>query len=232
MEKRYFGTPELRVAADGKMIEGYAARYGVLSHDLGGFRERIAHRGFDKILATKPDVVALFNHNANYVLGRTGAGTLRLAGDGIGLRFECDLPDTSYAHDLHESVKRGDINQVSFGFQLKQGEDDEFGEEELEDRSRGIVRTIKNFSRLLDISPCTSAAYPGTSVAARSEDVAVEVRTFVAQLLGPAPLFIPPSLQDAVDEAVTNRNLDLYPLSQWEKNQISKRRKMIADCLD
>jgi uncharacterized protein len=237
-ELRYFGTPELRVAADGKQIAGYAARYNVLSHDLGGFRERIAPKAFERVIAAKDlDAVALFNHQVNYVLGRTSAGTLRLSADRVGLRFECDLPNTTYAHDLHESVKRGDINQVSFGFTLDHGIDDEMGEEEVpqEDRSRKpqrcIVRTIRNFQKLLDISPCTSAAYPGTSISARIEDVAVEVRTFVAQLVG-NHLVIPPSVQAAVDEAINNRDLSRYPLSMWETRQIFKRRKMLADCLD
>ena len=94
MEKR-FQVTEVRAKKNGdkRTITGYAARHNVLSGDLGGFRERIASGAFKRILATKPDVVCLFNHSDNAVLGRTTAGTLRLSEDSRGLKFECDLPD-------------------------------------------------------------------------------------------------------------------------------------------
>ena len=38
------------------------------------------------------------------VLGRTTAGTLRLSEDSRGLKFECDLPDTTAGRDTYESV--------------------------------------------------------------------------------------------------------------------------------
>ena len=65
-------------------IVGYAARYNRLSLDLGGFREEILPGAFDKILnrqRAKADVVALFNHDSNMVLGRTASGTLELSSD-------------------------------------------------------------------------------------------------------------------------------------------------------
>ena len=78
MEKR-FQVTEVRAKKNGdkRTITGYAARYNVLSSDLGGFRERIASGAFKRILATNPDVVCLFNHSDNAVLGRTTAGTGR-----------------------------------------------------------------------------------------------------------------------------------------------------------
>src|SRR5882757_7338183 len=118
MEKR-FGSHEVRAGkdSDGSMtVSGYAATYNTLSHELstgsanaGTFRERIAHRAFDRILRTNPDVVATMNHSHNHVLGRTTNGTLKLIGDDTGLHFRCSFPNTSYARDLFEQIKRGDM---------------------------------------------------------------------------------------------------------------------------
>src|SRR5215472_5921150 len=119
VEKRFLAT-EVRAISKGnkRTIAGYAARYCVLSGDLGGFRERIASGAFKRILATNPDVVCLFNHSDSAVLGRTTAGTLRLSEDTRGLKFECDLPDTTFGRDTYESVKRGDLNGCSFAFMV------------------------------------------------------------------------------------------------------------------
>lgn len=81
-------------------IRGYAAVFNQLSEDLGGFRERVLPGAFKDCLAASPDVRCLFNHDPNAVLGRTKAGTLRLAEDNKGLHFDCDLPDTRTAAEL------------------------------------------------------------------------------------------------------------------------------------
>jgi hypothetical protein len=191
MEKRYQAT-EVRAtrAPGGKMrIGGYAARYGVLSGDLGGFRERIAPGAFKRILGTDPDTVCLFNHNNDAVLGRTSAGTLRLSEDSHGLKFECDLPDTTAGRDTYESVQRGDLAGCSFAFQLGDRMD-HFDEEEFEEDEEGIrgkvkrmvkriVRTIRDFASLIDVSVVTHPAYPKTFVDARDQLVAAEVRSRV-----------------------------------------------------
>src|SRR6516162_4511131 len=99
MERRIqVGTQELRASKrDGKKrVSGYAARYGVLSSFIApGVKERIARGAFRRILSTKPNTVLTFNHNENYILGRTTAGTLNLREDGDGLLFDAELPDTT-----------------------------------------------------------------------------------------------------------------------------------------
>ena len=146
--------------ADGGLrFEGYAARFNSPSEDLGGFIETIAPGAFAQTLNT--DVRALFNHDPNYVLGRVPAGTLELNEDEQGLHFSVTAPDTAWARDLHESVKRGDINQCSFAFSV---EKDEW--------TRGVNgepdwRELKKV-RLYDVSIVTYPAYEATSVSARS----------------------------------------------------------------
>jgi HK97 family phage prohead protease len=202
MEKRILGTHELRASKSGDkmLVSGYAARYNVLSHVIKpGFKERIAQGAFDRILATKPDVVALFNHNQDQVLGRTTSGTLRLNADKVGLAFELDLPNTTIGRDVYESVKRRDLNGCSFAFALGERMD-EFNEEEEEENEgiaadkyralkrkvKQIVRTIRDFASLMGISVVCSPAYPGTSIDARHELVAAECRSRVESFRKPA----------------------------------------------
>ena len=149
-------------AEDGKgwRFEGYAAVFDSLSEDLGGFRERIARGAFTQALTRGDDVRALFNHDANYVLGRTTAGTLRLSEDDHGLRFEVDAPDVGWVRDLRESVKRGDINQCSFQFTVDKESWDEADKQ-------NVVRTLEDV-RLYDVSLVTYPAYAATSASARS----------------------------------------------------------------
>jgi uncharacterized protein len=119
-ETRTFDITNLttRAASEGEsnVISGYAAVFNSPT-DIGGwFTEEIAPGAFSKAIAENGDIRALFNHDWNNVLGRTKAGTLRLSEDERGLKFEVDLPDTTVGRDLVESLKRGDINQCSFGF--------------------------------------------------------------------------------------------------------------------
>ena len=162
--ERRMVTTELRVEkrADGQaMISGHAAVFHSLSEDLGGFREKIAPGAFAESVSTD-DIRALFNHNANFVLGRNRAGTLRLREDAQGLATEIDAPDTQAARDLATSIERGDISGWSFGFRtisdLWERKDD--GMEE-----RTLVKV-----RLIDVSPVTFPAYPQTDLALRSLD--------------------------------------------------------------
>jgi HK97 family phage prohead protease len=119
MEVRAFAT-EVRASPveDGSgalRFEGYAALFNSWSQDLGGFRELIAPGAFTKAL-TADDVRMLMIRDPNDVLGRNRSGTLMLSEDDRGLRFEVTAPKPQWARDLHESVKRGDIDQCSFGF--------------------------------------------------------------------------------------------------------------------
>jgi Escherichia/Staphylococcus phage prohead protease len=174
-----------RQVGDQKRLAGYAAKYGVRSHVIGGqFREIINSGAFDRVLRTSPDVVALINHDANKVLGRTTSGTLRLRSDSVGLAFDLDLPNTSYATDLYASVQRGDISGCSFAFQVSpemqhwDHYDDEPEENPNDGDNRWLpLRVISDFKALADISIVTNPAYPETSVDARELELAVEARS-------------------------------------------------------
>lgn len=145
-------------------ITGYAAVFDsetVIGGREWGFREKIAKGAFTEALRTS-DVRALFNHDEEYVLGRTKSGTLRLMEDERGLKVEIDPPDTQDAKDLIKRMQRGDIDQMSFAFTMEGGVQtwDETGDMPL--------RIIEKVGELLDVSVVTYPAYPETEAAARS----------------------------------------------------------------
>jgi len=155
-EVRALAAP-IEVRADSRTATGYAAVYNSIA-DIGGyFNEQIAPGAFDGTLGG--DIRALFNHDTAHVLGRTIAGTLRLASDDRGLAVEIDMPDTAMARDLAVSMTRGDISGMSFGFNVTKQTWDESGPV--------ILRTIEAVE-LFEVSIVTFPAYDATDVAVRS----------------------------------------------------------------
>ncbi len=145
-------------------IIGYAAMFEQRSENLGGFREIIMPGAFDDVLSQ--DVRGLFNHDSNYILGRTDSGTMQLVVDERGLRYEIDAPDTQTIKDLViEPMKRGDISQSSFTFHIARD-----GQKWIEDEDGAVIREIHKISRLFDVGPVAIPAYPDTTSASRSLD--------------------------------------------------------------
>lgn len=159
LERRAFGPCEFRVATDGKSIEGHAAVFKSAA-DLGLFHEQVAPGAFTKSIK-ESDIRALFNHDPNFVLGRNKSGTLDLSEDSKGLLYRVMPPDTQWARDLMESMKRGDVNQSSFGFRTVKDDWEQASAD------APILRTLQEV-RLFDVSPVTFPAYQDTDCAARS----------------------------------------------------------------
>jgi Escherichia/Staphylococcus phage prohead protease len=112
---------ELRAAADKPTISGYAAVFNSNADFGGGFTESVHPNAFNRALADKQDVKALFNHDANIVLGRTKSGTLRLSTDNTGLYFETDVNENDpQAMAVRAMIQRGDVDQCSFSFRCQQ----------------------------------------------------------------------------------------------------------------
>lgn len=161
IERRYI-SQEFRVSdGEAPTISGYAALFDTPSDDLGGWTEAIDPHAFDGVLSANPDVRALWNHNADCVLGRTTANTLTLNLDARGLAYVIDPPDTTVARDLIVSMRRKDVTGSSFGFITKR--------DQWTDNADGsISRRILEFDELLDVSPVTYPAYSATTSQARS----------------------------------------------------------------
>jgi HK97 family phage prohead protease len=145
-------------------IAGYAAVFNMRSDLLGGFFvELIAPGAFDDVLTQ--DTRGLFNHDPNYLLGRTTSGTLRLSTDERGLFYEIDTPDTLTIRDLVVApIARGDMSGSSFAMRVAPGGDTWHEEDGV------VVRTIYKVAELRDVGPVSFPAYPDSSAAQRSLD--------------------------------------------------------------
>lgn len=161
-EKRGSGLGvETRADDDKRTLIGYAAVFNSDTTIGDFFIERIAPGAFDKAIVG--DVRALVDHDTGRVIGRTKAGTLRLAVDERGLKAEIDVPDTADGRDLWTLVERGDISGMSFGFRVTKQEWDETGDLP--------VRTIMEVE-LYEVSAVAFPAYDDTSIGVRALEAA------------------------------------------------------------
>lgn len=138
------------------VILGHAALFNSKSTFMYGFREQILPGAFAGSLAG--DIRALWQHDSARVLGRTKAGSLRLWEDDQGLAFELNPPDTQDGRDALTLIERGDVDQMSIGFNVPPG-----GDSWSEDSDGIPLRTLRAVT-LWEVSPVTWAAYPQTGV--------------------------------------------------------------------
>ena len=147
---------------DGKRyIEGYFAVFNSFYELWDGAAETIDPGAFD--LGRDTDVRALTNHDTTLVLGRTTAGTLRLYTDERGLFGTIELNEADQdAVNLYERVKRRDVTQCSFGFDI-------LDDMPIEENGKTIwhLRSVK----LYEVSVCTFPAYEETGVQARKNEL-------------------------------------------------------------
>jgi HK97 family phage prohead protease len=152
-------------ATENNTIEGYALNWN--EYDMGSFMERIDVNALGEL--RDYDVHALYNHDYDRVLARSkyGEGTLSLEQDQEGLKFRFDLPDTSTGNEVRTLVGRGDVDQASWAFTVKQ--------ERWENvRSEKPTRVIEKIGEMYDISLTPRGANPTTSVALRSLEKALQ----------------------------------------------------------
>ena len=152
---------ETREAEDGRPhISGYFVRFGDIYQIASDMSESIAPGAFKRTLVDNPDVRALVNHDTTLVLGRTKAGTLTLREDDLGLWGDITInPKDVDAMNLYERVKRGDVDQCSFGFDIRSENTDVLPD--------GVYHWTITDVDLYEVSACTFPAYQATSISAR-----------------------------------------------------------------
>lgn len=142
-------------------IEGYFSVFNSNYQLWKGASESISPGAFSNTLGE--DIRALINHDTSLVLGRNKAGTLELKEDSHGLWGKIRInPNDSDAMNLYERVKRGDVDQCSFGFDIVK--------EDTEIRDDGSIHWTIQEVRLYEVSVCTFPAYEDTAVSVRRKD--------------------------------------------------------------
>lgn len=148
--------------------------FNSLSVDLGGFKERLMPTAFRSTLLSGNDVRALADHDPAKLLGRTSNQTLRIMETGDGLTVEIDLPDTSYARDIRELVRRKDIRGLSFGFKVNKD-----GQKFIKEAGQ-MIRELTDID-LKEVSIVSQPAYADTAVALRSAKIDPDIMRQLAR---------------------------------------------------
>jgi uncharacterized protein len=146
-------------------LGGYAAMFdspALIHTPSGTFAEVVRPGAFKLTLRNQPDVFLLNQHAYDRPLSRTRNGTLTLTEDARGLRFEATLPNTTDARDVHEMVRTGVLDGMSFGFHAA---DDRWSD----DIAAGIPLRELLAIDLFEISIVTRPAYATTTVATRRQ---------------------------------------------------------------
>ena len=155
-------TRDDNTETDEMKIEGYFVVFNSETELYDGMYEEISDKAFANIDLS--DVRALADHDTAKVLGRTKSNTLKLSVDDKGLYGEIIInKNDTEAVNLYERVKRQDIDQCSFGFNILN--------ETMEQRADGTTKWTITDIELFEVSIVTFPAYQDTSVEARSEQM-------------------------------------------------------------
>jgi len=160
---------ELRAEDEGSpKLVGYASKYGNW-YPVMDFLERVSRGAFDAVLKSEEtDVIASFNHDANFAFARQSAGTLRLRSNSVGLQYEADITDED-GRNIHDKVRNGTVRGSSFMFA---DVDDEWVFKEGEPPRRTITRV----GRLYELGPVVWPANEAATVKARAAEILAEAR--------------------------------------------------------
>ena len=206
-EVRFLSGPvavEYRAEGDAKTptaFVGLAIVCGSRSQNLGGFTEIIDSKALDD--ADRSDVVGLFNHNPDNLLGRNTSNTLILSRSddgGLAYRIPYDPLDTDHVRVMRK-VERGDVVGSSFAFRVPKG-----GDTWVEEEDGNYLRTVYKISRVSDVGPVTSPAYRNSTAAKRSLNTYKEAKT-----ADPIPAAVP-APAPAVPLSLRKRQLELLAL--------------------
>jgi hypothetical protein len=194
-ERRIQAQPELRIerrtegTGQATYLTGYASVFNewttLFESASWVWREIVRPGAFSAAIAERQDVRALLNHDPNFVLGRTTAGTLSLSERDKGLLQETRLSGAQTIQDLVVvPIERGDISGMSFSFAVRNGNTGQTtvdkgdgtyiikraGERITEYQKGDTLYTDRELLALdiFDVTVATYPAYAGTSVGLRA----------------------------------------------------------------
>ena len=175
---RTFRDMEIRIRQDAEnIVEGYASTFNepYLLYRDGGYEvwEQVDRHAFDE--TDMDDVIMQYDHEGR-VFARKSNNTLSVEPDARGLHIEADLSGTEIGRQLYEEIRGGYTNKMSFGFTIKEQKREV--EENNDEGSYKVMRTITKVGKLYDVSAVSLPANPATSISSRTdgEGVIAEVK--------------------------------------------------------
>ena len=154
---------------DAGTVLGEAIVYNSVARIGGQFDETIAPGAVSEFLRSKEagEVALVRDHDPSILLARVKSGTLSLRDSPAALRIRAHVADTSSGREVIESMRRGDLYAMSFGFMMDPAD------ETWHEGSNGFpLRVIRRIKRMLDVSAVTWPAYPATSISVERSDLA------------------------------------------------------------
>ena len=183
---REYRTMQMRAAEQSDeqnyIVEGYATTFGdtyELWREEGYIvKENVSVDAFRN--TDMSDVVFQIDHEGR-VYARTRNNSLSLAVDEHGLKTRTDLSLTAGSREVYDAIQAGLYDRMSFAFTVS---DDTYAQEELEDGTVVITRTILGIGKLYDVSAVSFPANPYTDISARSKEaIDGEIKRLAAERL-------------------------------------------------
>ena len=185
-KEREYRTMELRTSEQGEeksyIVEGYATTFND-TYELFRDGNYIVMENVDKDAfknTDMSDVVFQIDHEGR-VYARTRNKSLSLDIDEHGLKTRTDLSLTSGSREVFDAIEAGLYDRMSFAFTVTK---DSYTEEEKEDGTVILTRSILEVGKLYDVSAVSFPANPNTDISARSKDlIDGEIKRFEAERL-------------------------------------------------
>jgi len=150
-----------------KRIDGHPAVYDSMANINGWYYEVIERGAFDQ--CDFDDVLLCVNHETQKIpLARSrrnnANSTMRISTDNVGLYFEADIDveNNQEAKQLYSSISRGDIQGMSFIFNVQ----DETWENMDQDMP---TRRIKKIKKVYEVCASSLPYYESTDINARDK---------------------------------------------------------------
>jgi len=154
MEKRSY---QVRANENPLIVEGTAIVFNEPAK-IGNYTEIISRNALDNVDLS--DIVLLTNHNGEGVPLARSPKTMTLTVTDEGLSMRAELPDTEAGRSVYQAVKRGDLSQMSFAFDIAEQDIDKEKNQ----------RSITKIGKIYEISIVNFAAYKQTNIQTRKEN--------------------------------------------------------------
>ncbi|WP_439033615.1 phage major capsid protein [Bacillus paranthracis] len=171
IEQRSFSLSEVNQSSDGFFVRGLVNPTGEWSQTLydkhgNPFIERVMPSVFENALKRGNDVKLLLEHDKNMLLARTKDETLKLTETSRGLEMEANLVPSNQSEHIHALIKRGTLNNMSFGMVVLDAE---------WEKEKGVNKRSITELALYECSIVSDPAYTQSTVEARSQNIIEDV---------------------------------------------------------